>query len=394
MILRGMRWAEDEGHWREGDLEIADGTIHCSAGGGGRESLDLSGLLLLPGLINAHDHLEFNLFPKLGRRTYSNLADWASDIHRPNDSPVKEHAAVPMHVRLRWGGIRNLLSGVTTVAHHNPYAADPFDRNFPVRVIREFGWVHSLAFSSDIAARFHATPTQWPFILHAAEGRDEDARSEIERLEKIGALAPNTVLVHANAAGEAELKLLRRRGTSIIWCPRSNLATYARTLRAGVLQSGIGVALGTDSAITSPGDLIDEIHTAVTECDCPPHSVYRMVTAEAARVLRLNRGQGFLREAGVADIVAVADRGQSPAEALLNLRPEFVMIAGRFRLASESMAMTKLSAFTRNFQPIEVESRGRYFIDADVQSLHREAAVSIGPKLRLAGRGVAVGAAT
>jgi len=30
--------------------------------------LDLEGLQVLPGLINAHDHLEFALFPRLGQR--------------------------------------------------------------------------------------------------------------------------------------------------------------------------------------------------------------------------------------------------------------------------------------------------------------------------------------
>ncbi len=40
-------------------------------------SLDLSGFLLLPGLINAHDHLEFSLFPNIGDGPYQNAAQWA-----------------------------------------------------------------------------------------------------------------------------------------------------------------------------------------------------------------------------------------------------------------------------------------------------------------------------
>ncbi|HEY3825499.1 MAG TPA: hypothetical protein VGL82_13125, partial [Bryobacteraceae bacterium] len=94
--------------------------------------VDLSGHLLLPGLINAHDHLEFNLFPRLGRGPWPNASAWAAEVHRPEESPVKEHLRVPKNVRLIWGGIKNLLSGVTTVAHHNPYEPFVFTDRFPV----------------------------------------------------------------------------------------------------------------------------------------------------------------------------------------------------------------------------------------------------------------------
>src|SRR6185437_8899345 len=103
-------------------------------------SLDLGGHLLLPGLINAHDHLEFNLYPRLGKRRYTNVREWAADIHKVDDSPVREHRRVPLSARLFWGGIKNLLAGVTTVSHHNPYQPRIFDSGFPVRVVRRFGW--------------------------------------------------------------------------------------------------------------------------------------------------------------------------------------------------------------------------------------------------------------
>ena len=99
-------------------------------------------------------------------------------------SPVKEHLAVPKAVRLAWGGLKNLLSGVTTVAHHNPYDAAVFDHGFPVRVIKRFGWAHSLRFSPDLVSRYRAVSKRWPFLIHAAEGTDASAAAEIRELER------------------------------------------------------------------------------------------------------------------------------------------------------------------------------------------------------------------
>jgi cytosine/adenosine deaminase-related metal-dependent hydrolase len=352
VILKGARRAESADTSVRGDLEIRDEKIYPCAYRRGGKSIDLSGFLLLPGLINAHDHLEFNLFPQLGRRLYSNAAEWAADIHRPAESPVKEHISVPLPVRLTWA--------------------------------------HSLDFSPDLLERFLDGPAGWPFVVHAAEGTDLHAGMDIERLDELGVLAPHTVLVHAIAAGGKALDLLRRRGTSIVWCPRSNLSTYGSTLPRHALESGVRIAIGTDSAITSCGDLIDEIRTAVVDCGVSPSSVYRMVTSDAAAMLRLGRGEGSLRAGGVADIVAVRDEGQSPAEALLNLNPEFVMVGGRFRMLSENTAAGPLGAFADAFYPIRIASRDRCLIDADVAALYREAARVIGTNVMLSGRAISV----
>src|SRR5216684_4324113 len=111
---------------------------------------DLTGHLLLPGLINAHDHLEFSLFPRLGQGPWHDARVWARDIYHPEESPVREHLRVAKATRLAWGDLRNLLSGVTTVCHHNPYEAAVFEHDFPVRVVQRFGWAHSLDFSPDL----------------------------------------------------------------------------------------------------------------------------------------------------------------------------------------------------------------------------------------------------
>ncbi len=91
------------------------------------------------------------------------------------------------------------------------------------------------------------------------------------------------------------------------------------------------IALGTDSALTAEGDLIDHLK-------CAGRETWPLVTTNAARILHLNAGQGTIRERGVADLVAVADKGQTPAEALGDFRPEMVMVRGQVMLLSESLA--------------------------------------------------------
>jgi len=177
------------------------------AGAGVENVIRLNGCLLLPGLVNTHDHLEFSLFPRLGQGPFRNAREWAAAVYRPSDPPVREHLQIPKPERLLWGGLKNLLGGVTTVCHHNPYEPDVFDSGFPVRVVRRYGWAHSLDFSGDIEARFAATPASEPFILHLGEATDAEGRSEIHELDAMGALTKRTVLVHGVALLSVQISI-------------------------------------------------------------------------------------------------------------------------------------------------------------------------------------------
>src|SRR5882757_4544603 len=170
MILRGARVARNATESQRCALSIQDGRIRFGVHPGCGPEVDLSGCLILPGLINSHDHLEFNLFPRLGRGPYPNATEWAEDIYRPCDDPIRKQLEIPKPLRLVWGGIKNLISGVTSVLHHNPYEAPVFEQNFPVRVIRRFGWAHSLRYGGDIAQAWSRTPPGSPFVIHACEG--------------------------------------------------------------------------------------------------------------------------------------------------------------------------------------------------------------------------------
>jgi cytosine/adenosine deaminase-related metal-dependent hydrolase len=351
-------------------------------------SLDLRDYLLLPGLINAHDHLEFNLFPRLGKRRYANVREWAADIHKVDDSPVREHRRVPLGCRLFWGGMKNLLAGVTTVCHHNPYHPQIFDSGFPVRVVRRFGWAHSLAFSPDVAARFSETPSGGPFIIHAGEGIDTEAGGEAQKLDKSGVLGPRTVLVHGIGFDDSGFELLRRRRASLIWCPSSNVLTYGRTLQHAHLTSATPVALGTDSAISAAGDMVDEIRFAHNLGAASTELLYRMVTDVPAKLLRLGGAAGALRDGAAADLVAVQDNGQAPAKALIGMAPEIVIARGRIQLISKRLLERVPSSWTSGWHSIRVEGRGEWLTPFDVPLFLQEAQAALGPEIRLAGRRV------
>jgi cytosine/adenosine deaminase-related metal-dependent hydrolase/ubiquinone/menaquinone biosynthesis C-methylase UbiE len=351
-------------------------------------SLDLSGFLLLPGLINAHDHLEFALFPRLGNRCYENFCEWARDIHHPELSPVREHRAIPKETRLWWGGIRNLLAGVTTVCHHNPYQPEVFDRSFPIRVLRNFGWAHSLALDSGAASKFGETPSSQPFILHLGEGVDAQSAEEIFSLHRAAALDDRTVIVHGLALDERGVSLMKARGASLIWCPSSNYFLFGRTHSIDFIRAFPHVALGSDSSLTATGDLLDELRFARNEIAVPAEDLYLQVTSAAAEILRLQLGEGSIRIGSAADFIAIRDTGLSPADTLVACSyrdVELVVVAGRIHLLSSNLAVSLPSRFTDGLERLEIGEVVRW-VRAPVAKLYKEAAAAVSGNLLLNGR--------
>ncbi len=387
-LLAGARVSRGPFESQRLDIEIRSGRIagmrpSLSVPPGGA-CLDVRGSLILPGLVNAHDHLEFNLFPRLGNGPYPSARAWALDIYHPDQSPVREQLGVPLECRLRWGALKNLLSGVTTVCHHNPFNPRIFSRHFPIRVPKRFGWAHSLDFSPDVRERFWRTPKDWPFILHLGEAVDRRGREEIQRLDALGALDHRTVLVHAVALDRRGLDLVRARGGSLVWCPSSNIFILGRTLSRAALESGIPVALGTDSALSGAGDLLEEMRLAREVRRVSDTRLFGMVTREAARVLRLRQGEGELSEGGVADLLVVEDSGQTPIEALLGLSTgamEMVFVGGEVMLTSPRVKQRLPFAAVRDLQPLAVGSREGHqvFVALDISRIFQPVEPTLGP---------------
>jgi cytosine/adenosine deaminase-related metal-dependent hydrolase len=335
--------------------------------------IDLEGAFVLPGLINAHDHLELNHYgPLKTRDRYENASAWIDDM-RPRlraDPSIRTNSAQPLGSRLFIGGLKNLLAGVTTVAHHNPQYREI--ASVPVRVLRRYGWAHSFQLErqpvgargepgGDVRQRYLATSANDPFIIHLGEGVDAAAAAELGRLDALGCLGANTVLVHGVAITPKEWERVVASGAGLVWCPVSNHFLFGRT--APVRQfldlsddAAAHLCLGSDSRVTGSRDLLDELRSAASYAPLTPRELLRMVTTAPARVLRL-ADAGRLVPGARADLLVVPASKDDPAAALLDTwRRDVAMVAigGRPMVAAPWLGPV-FKARRRTARPILVD---------------------------------------
>ena len=287
--------------------------------------IDGHGAVVLPGLVNAHDHLELNHYGRLkGRDGYDNASEWIDDL-RPRlsaDPAIRDGRAHPLGERLFIGALKNLLAGVTTVAHHNPFYPE-LRRTVPIRVVRRYGWAHSFQLErqpagargepgGNVAERSRATPTDAPFMLHLAEGVDAAAGAELTRLEGLGCLKPNTVIVHGVAIDADGWSRVARAGAGLVWCPASNDFLFGRTAPIRELLDLNGqapaIALGTDSRVTGSRDLLEELRVGRDAQSVGAAELLQMVTTSAAALLRQPR-IGRITVGGLADLLVLRGVG-------------------------------------------------------------------------------------
>jgi hypothetical protein len=399
--LRGVRCDVEPHDSVQCSIDIADGRItnilhdrsESLATTPGCIDIDLSGFLVMPGFINAHDHLQFALYPKLGNPPYRNYIEWGEDIHATAPEVIVRHKSIPKDVRLWWGGIRNLLCGVTTVCHHDKLWPELQREDFPVRVVRRYGWAHSLALGGDLRLAHSVTPEGSAFIVHACEGIDDVAREELAGFDRLGVLDANTVLVHGLAIDDVGIALMQERQVSLIVCPSSNYFLFGRLPDMSLLGAIRNITLGNDSPLTAAGDLLDEIRFAIESCDITPDRAYCMVTKAPAAVLCLGDGAGTLGISAAADLIAVRDTGDKAADRLRTLSMvdvEFVMVRGRVQLASEAVWKLLPVEVKQGLQPLWIDGILRW-LRAPVKELLRTAEEVLGMgAVRLGGKSVCI----
>ncbi len=301
--------------------------------------------LVFPGLINAHDHLHLNAVPPLRAGapfpdSYAWIEAFQAHFERPE---VAAALRVPKATRLRHGGLKNLLAGATCVAHHDPWHPALDDADFPVALLRDFGWSYALGwpqYGPPVRESFAATPPDRPWLIHLAEGTDEAAQAELAQLDRLGCLQPNSVLIHGVGMREADVGRVIAVGAAVVWCPRSNLTLLGRTLDPRRLHAAGRLALGTDSRLSGARDLLDELRGVVDRHPLDPRQLLGLVTTAAARILRLP-SRGRLAPGARADLVIVEDRGGDEARSLVGIdrsRIRAVVRDGMPRIADPDFA--------------------------------------------------------
>ncbi len=277
--------------------------------------------VLLPGLVDAHTHLQYTGMAEVGQRRYHGFEDWASafDALYAAGHDWKADAVA--------GAARLLAAGVTAVADvvtdleavgvlsevgmhgiaywevmswqdapwrrygraqveaeldrippspgaglapHAPYSLDTVPLHEIPDIVRERG----------LRLHIHLGESQFEGERVPADGgeRHENWRfagvqsfralrelgfgtSATEFVDRLGVLGPDCHIAHGVYMTQRDRRLLRLRGTSVALCPRSNeVIGLEPPPVADYLREGNAIAVGTDSLSSSPSlDLMADV---------------------------------------------------------------------------------------------------------------------------------------
>lgn len=300
-------------------------------------SVNIEEGILLPGLFNAHDHLLGNYYPKVGNGPYENWLPWDNDL---KSSPLyAERQQIENRDLYLLGAYRNLVSGVTTVADHMPhFVRNPFAEMLPVRVINDYGIVHSiasfaLAWGDEIDIEYQkAVKNDLPFITHVSEGFDAETKTDIRVLDRKGGLGEHSVLVHGLAFSDEDIALIAKKGASTVWCADSNIFMYEKTARVKEwLDAGINVCIGTDSPMSGGLNILYELKfdrdlfKKTYGTDLPDKTLVKMVTENPAKAFRMKKW-GQVKAGNIADLTVFRTRHSNPYRSIVMTELEDVLL--------------------------------------------------------------------
>jgi cytosine/adenosine deaminase-related metal-dependent hydrolase len=298
-------------------VEPATGRAPDSKG----DPLGFRDAIAFPGLMNSHDHLEFNLYPRLGHGHYADYVEWGREIHRRDRELIASIEAVPRSYRARWGVVKNLLCGVTSVGHHG----EPFDSTLSLPIEPLGGTaIHSIGVDSRWRRRLNSPANRPPFVLHIGEGTSSRSHREIERVIRWNLLRRDLIAVHAITMDAEQAARFR----AVVWCPQSNQFLYGRTADVRSLKERTTVLFGTDSTLTADWNIWNHLRSARELGVLTSRELFEAVTRSAAEAWR-RPNAGRLAPGSRADLVVAQKKTSDPWDAFFAVNPEDILLIVR-----------------------------------------------------------------
>jgi cytosine/adenosine deaminase-related metal-dependent hydrolase len=354
------------------------------------EVVDLGEQALLPGLINAHCHLDYTcLRGKIPRQ--KSFTDWIRAINAEKAQLTTEDYVTSIND----GFAEARRFGTTTIANLTAFpelisqteapirtwwfaelidVREPIsDRNLKAicnqvsKASKQWGLAPHAPFtaSADLYRRCEKIARRENILLttHLAESGEEmqmfqDGRGPLyDFLKEIGremtdcgkgtpvehflerAIEGNRpyLLVHLNEIADSDLRLISGRSaeSTIVHCARSHSYFGHSPFRVQKLSElGFNICLGTDSLASNDDlSLFAEMRAFQNEFpDVQPEEILKMVTVNSARALQQENALGRIRRGFIADFIAVPiERSTAVFETILEFDGPIVwsMIGGR-----------------------------------------------------------------
>jgi len=322
------------------------------------ETRELPGMLLSPGLINAHGHAAMSLFrglaDDLALMTWLQEHIWPAEAKWVSEDFVRDGTELAIAEQLKGGitcfsdmyflpqvacevvhkaGVRAQIS-VPVLDFPVPGARDADDairqglalrddlKHHP-RIKVAFGphapytvsddkLENILMLAEELDAGIHMHVHETAFEVQQA--LEKHGERPLARLHRLGLLGPRFQAVHMTQVNDEDLAMLVETNSSVVHCPESNLKLASGFCPGERLwQAGVNVAIGTDGAASNNDlDLLGETRTAAllakavagqaTALDA--HRALRMATLNGARALGMEQETGSLELGKAADITA------------------------------------------------------------------------------------------
>ena len=336
MILHNVNILGEEGlqHIRVDDEKIKAVTPEWElAKNKGEISIKFNNAVAFPGLINSHDHLDFNLFPLLGNQIYRNYAEWGRDIHEKNKEAISAVLKVPRELRTQWGLYKNLLNGITTVINHGERLEITNDI---ITVFQDCYSLHSIQFEKDWKYKLNQVFSgEWPYVIHIGEGTDTLSKKEIRTFIKWNFLKKKVIAVHAVSMNEKQAENF----LAVVWCPASNYFLLNATAAINMLKKKTKIIFGTDSTLTAGWNLWEQLRLARKQQMINDAELFDALTATASSVWGLNAG-AIAKDKTADIVVALKKDNENTMDAFYLLNPEDILLVlhkGNINLFDEKL---------------------------------------------------------